>query len=157
MKLNFEGNGSPLLAKVTRRVQYVSGADLVYLFDWPWKARLWTYQEILLASYPAIVCGTEHVQWSEFEWTSLFLRSLFRYFPRAAIAWEAIVFDRGQLQSSNRPAERSVLHTLQEHETIVEKIISTRRWLLSTALGLFLVYTTTTFSVGVVCLLSKVY
>jgi len=157
IEITFEGNNSPLLATFTRRVQYVSGADLVYLFDRPWKDRLWTYQEILLASYPVIVCGTEHVQWSDFEWTFLFLRSSFRHFPRAAVAWEAIVFDRGQLQSFNRPTERSVLHTLQEHETIVRKIILTRRWLLSTAIGLLLAYTTTTLLVGVVSVCSRKY
>jgi len=104
-----------------------------------------------------IVCGTEHVQWSDFEWTLLFLRSSFRYFPRAAIAWEAIVFDRGQLQSINQPAERSVLHTLQEHETIVKKIASTRRSIWFTAISLLSVYTTTTLLVGVVSVCSRKY
>ena len=138
-------------------MQYVSGADLVYLFDRPWKDRLWTYQEILLASYPVIVCGTEHIQWSDFEWTLLSLRSSFGYFPRAAIAWEAIVFDRGQLQSINQSAERSVLHTLQEHETILRKIASTRRSIWITAISLLSVYTTTNLLVGVVSVCSRKY
>jgi len=136
-------------------VQYVSGADLVYLFDRPWKDRLWTYQEILLASHPVIVCGTEHVQWSDFEWTLLYLRYSFKHFPRAFIAWEAIVFDRGQLQSVNQPAERNVIHTLQEYETIVGKIVSTSRWLWNTAIGLLTVYTTTTLLVSVVSFCSR--
>jgi len=131
--------------------------DLVYVFDRPWKNRLWTYQEILLASHPVIVCGTEHVRWSDFEWTLLSLRTSFRYFPRAAIAWEAIVFDRGNLQSINQPAERSVLHTLHEHETIVKRILSTRRWLLSTFSGLLLTYTTTSLLIGVVSICARNY
>lgn len=138
-------------------MQYVSGLDLVYVFDRPWKNRLWTYQEILLASYPVIVCGTEHVQWSDFEWTLLSLRTSFRYFPRAAIAWEAIVFDRGNLQSINRPAERSVLHTLHEHETIVKKILSTRRWLLSTVSGILLAFTMISLLLGVVSICARKY
>jgi len=138
----------PLLARFTRRVQYISRLDLVYVLDRPWTTRLWTYQEILLATHPVIVCGTEHVQWSDFEWTLLSLRSSPRYFPRVAIAWEAIVFDRGSLQSIDRPAQRSTLHTLHENETIVKKILSTRRWLMTSLSCILLACTITVFLIG---------
>lgn len=108
-------------------MEYSNWDNLVYLLDRPWKDRLWTYQEILLASHPVVVCGTEHLEWSDFEWALLLLRATATYFPSAAIAWESIVFERARVSSTVRPTEPNVLHSLLEHEAFVKKIVVARQ------------------------------
>ncbi|CAN9419581.1 unnamed protein product [Alternaria alternata] len=128
--LPFQQNKKPVLACVSRRVQYVNWYDVIYVLDRPWRGRVWTYQEILLASHPVVVCGSEHVKWSDLEWALLLLRSTSGpNFPKVIITWESIAFDRGKISSAVRPAEPNVLHSLQEHEEIVRKVLAARRTL----------------------------
>jgi hypothetical protein len=47
--------------------------DIAALLDTDWLERIWTYQEILLASNPIIVCGHAHLNWSAFVASIAFL------------------------------------------------------------------------------------
>lgn len=152
-----EGNRKPLLAYISSRVQYINWHDLVYVLDRPWKGRLWTYQKILLASKPVIVCGIEHTGWSDFEWTLLLLRKTFGYLPSAAIAWEGIALDRGKVSSTIRPAEPNVLHSLEQNEAINKRILLARRVLKTTLVCLVLTCLMTLLLVGVVSICSWKY
>lgn len=116
-----------MLAYVSRRVQYINWSDLIYVLDRPWRSRIWTYQEILLASHPVIACGSEHVEWSDFEWALILLRSTSDNLPSAVAAWESIAFDRGKVSSAVRPTEPDVLHSLQEREQDVMMILASLR------------------------------
>jgi hypothetical protein len=40
--------------------------DLNELLSQDWITRIWTYQEIILASNPIVVCGDMHLNWSQF-------------------------------------------------------------------------------------------
>lgn len=115
-----------MLAHFSHRVQYMNWNDLIYVLNRPWKSRLWTYQEILLASHPVITCGSEHVEWSDFEWTLLLLRSTSGKFPSTAITWESIALDRGKVSSIVRSTEPNLLHALQVHEEVVKRILAAR-------------------------------
>lgn len=46
---------------------YTTEKDLEGLLDRLWLRRLWTYQEILLASNPVVVCGSKHIDWATYE------------------------------------------------------------------------------------------
>lgn len=41
--------------------------DLEYLLDREWLHRAWTFQEIILASNPIILCGNESITWTELQ------------------------------------------------------------------------------------------
>jgi hypothetical protein len=136
-------------------VQYANWEDLKHLIDRPWKDRLWTYQEILLASHPIIVCGTKHVQWSDFEWTLLSLRNMLADFPRALVAWESITFDRAQVGSTARPNGPNILQLLEEHETFVKRMLFVRRVFNTAWRFVWLAFFTASLIVGVVSAVSK--
>ena len=70
---------------------------------------MWTYQEILLASNPIVVCGTYHISWSRFAAGIVFLEysgvnSLYKepVLPNLR-EWANIALGRDYLQSSNSP------------------------------------------------------
>lgn len=48
--------------------------DLIVLLDNVWLTRMWTYQEILLASNPILVLSNTHLQWSMLERAIIFLQ-----------------------------------------------------------------------------------
>ena len=55
------------------RQQLVDWSDLSMLLYKKWTTRVWTYQEILLASRPVLVCGLSHLDWDDFIWSLIFL------------------------------------------------------------------------------------
>ena len=61
------------------RPKSVPGAtyqDLDEILTLPWVKRIWTYQEIILALRPVIVCGDHHIQWSQFSDSLTFLHHI---------------------------------------------------------------------------------
>lgn len=44
-----------------------------YLLDRSWISRVWTFQEIVLARRPIVVCGDRHLSWAPFSWNILIL------------------------------------------------------------------------------------
>jgi hypothetical protein len=52
---------------------YASYQDMDDLLDREWVRRIWTYQEILLASNPTVVCGGFHLPWAQFSLGVTFL------------------------------------------------------------------------------------
>ncbi|KAE9364144.1 HET-domain-containing protein, partial [Stipitochalara longipes BDJ] len=55
-----------LRIRTLSRADYVTYEDVSNILESDWIRRLWTYQEILLASNPIVVCGDKHLQWSIF-------------------------------------------------------------------------------------------
>jgi len=77
-------------------------ADLNELFTKPWIDRLWTYQEILLASRPIVVCGDRHVPWSIFERNFVFLDNTTLFSPQGMLKpWINVSLSRERLQTSS--------------------------------------------------------
>lgn len=54
-------------------ILYASYQDMDDLLDREWVRRIWTYQEILLASNPIVVCGGFHLPWARFSLGVTFL------------------------------------------------------------------------------------
>lgn len=69
--------------------------------------RIWTYQEIILATDPTILCGHNHLKLSRLTWSILFLDCLRAHVTENAVAfsglaaWKDIVFTRAGLTASN--------------------------------------------------------
>jgi hypothetical protein len=86
---------------------------------------MWTYQEILFASNPVVVCGDSHLQWSRLAWSIIFLG-----YPgvndRGGIpkiftltTWIRVTFSRGRLSAPNTGwlANRTPSHFESSHLT----------------------------------------
>jgi hypothetical protein len=52
---------------------FTSYADLADIFDREWIKRIWTYQDVLLAAHPIVVCGSLHLEWNRFERSVIFV------------------------------------------------------------------------------------
>ena len=71
---------------------YAYTSELISFLDQVWLTRVWTYQEILLASNPVLVCGSSHLLWSDFAFALLFLSSTHSSQLEAWVnAWEKLV------------------------------------------------------------------
>lgn len=57
------------------KTSFTTFDDIDDLLHREWIRRIWTYQEVLLASNPVIVCGGSCLQWSRLLWSLLFLNS----------------------------------------------------------------------------------
>ncbi|KAF2501433.1 hypothetical protein BU16DRAFT_522407 [Lophium mytilinum] len=97
----------PLLMPIrgSSGVIHASYHDLDKLLTRLWIQRIWTYQEILLASNPIVVCGDAHLQWSRFAFSIIFLDSIRPYRVSAfsvtptlstSTRWKRIVSDRNR-------------------------------------------------------------
>ncbi|KAE9367526.1 hypothetical protein N431DRAFT_444660 [Stipitochalara longipes BDJ] len=75
------------------------------LLDNVWLTRMWTYQEILLASNPILVLGNTHLQWSMLERAIVFLQysgvcgGLQPRLNRVLEAWTELVLGRDRLHA----------------------------------------------------------
>ncbi|KAF2128950.1 hypothetical protein P153DRAFT_397162 [Dothidotthia symphoricarpi CBS 119687] len=80
--------------------KYTTLQDVHDLLSKEWICRLWTYQEILLASNPIVVCGDKHVIWARFERSILFLKIISTLdMQEATEPWASLVYSREQLQT----------------------------------------------------------
>jgi hypothetical protein len=89
------------------RADYITYDDVSNILERDWIRRLWTYQEILLASNPVVVCGDKHLQWSTF---ALGIVSLQYQVPHTETreilisstkAWASVVDARARLHNSH--------------------------------------------------------
>lgn len=82
--------------------QLATGEDIDALLDRSWIRRLWTYQEIILANNPIVICGDKHIPWSVFEKSVLFLEHTCLFDARdLARPWVNAAIARNQLQASS--------------------------------------------------------
>ncbi|KAF1958336.1 hypothetical protein CC80DRAFT_29068 [Byssothecium circinans] len=102
------------------RKRYVYWEDLQLLFNREWIRRVWTYQEILLASRPVLVCGNSHLSWDGLERSTIFLCKSFASYRDCVVPWRSIILERERL--SNQASDTTRLE-LQEHDISIEKIL----------------------------------
>lgn len=101
--------------------------DLIRVLDCEYIRRVWTYQEILLASRPALVCGSSHLPWNGFENSLLFISNS-RVLGKYVTTWESIAFDRARLDMTARlPALGNTKLALEEDEIFVRRVLMARR------------------------------
>lgn len=62
--------------KLARRNSLVSEDDLEELLRCTWTTRIWTYQEVILASKPVLVSGLDHLPWKTFVYSMVLLNRL---------------------------------------------------------------------------------
>jgi hypothetical protein len=103
-----------------RNLTDVTFDDLAALLDVEWLERMWTYQEILLASRPVIVCGQDHLAWPAFscsvaflEYSACFTRFRDRGFPPVS-GWYKVALARDYLRYGNFENGRSHLATKKQ-------------------------------------------
>ncbi|OWY51408.1 HET-like protein [Alternaria alternata] len=109
------------------------------------------YVAALRSSFAGLSFGYHPLPFQHLEWALLLLRSTSgSNFPKVVITWESIAFDRGKISSAIRPAEPNVLHSLQEHEGVVRKVLAARRTLKITWVCFVLACLTAALLVGVV-------
>lgn len=101
---------------------YTYWDDLIQLFDQAWVRRVWTYQEILLASRPVLVCGDSHLAWDDLARGLLFLSDRSVGLRKHVVTWKSIVFDRARLHAPSHFGSGTPSLTLREHENFVKKI-----------------------------------
>jgi hypothetical protein len=64
---------NPALKRLDSGKVIVFNDDLDQLLSCAWTTRIWTYQEVVLASRPFLVCGLSHVAWRQFACALTFL------------------------------------------------------------------------------------
>lgn len=105
----------------------MSWNDLKQLLDREWTRRVWTYQEILLASRPVLVCGESHLPWFCLERSLFFFRTLSMHPFKGIIGtWERIVFDRERLSLSLSLDSGVKMFTLQEYADFFGKTLKAK-------------------------------
>lgn len=93
------------MARYRDRSDQVLFEDLISLLDNVWLTRMWTYQEILLASNPILVLGNTHLQWSMLERAIIFLQysgfcgRLQPRLNRVLEAWTELILSRDRLHA----------------------------------------------------------
>jgi hypothetical protein len=106
--------GYGFMAKYRDISDRVSFDDLIALLDNVWLTRMWTYQEILLASNPILVLGNTHLQWSMLERAIIFLQysgvcgRLQPRLNRVLEAWTELVLSRDRLHAFQAASSDSV-------------------------------------------------
>jgi hypothetical protein len=81
--------------------------DLRNLFDRDWIRRIWTYQELILASNPIIVCGHHHLQWVQLVCSIIFLEqfaTLTNYdkeFEDILDVWKTLAYSKARFTSES--------------------------------------------------------
>jgi hypothetical protein len=127
-------------------IAYASYQDMDDLLDREWVRRIWTYQEILLASNPTVVCGGFQLPWAQFSLGVTFLEySGINYqegSPRIAIlktwahiisSWDHVLSSHATCFTNTQPCRRKDMPrtTLQRYRKFVfdvsQSIIRLRR------------------------------
>ncbi|KAK8015199.1 hypothetical protein PG990_008495 [Apiospora arundinis] len=102
---------------------YATYSDLQELLNRPWITRLWTYQEILLATSPVMVCGDRHVPWPEFELSLCFLGNIETFSLLQIIhPWVNLILSRERLQKYDLAFRNSPPTALESYGLFVRKV-----------------------------------
>jgi hypothetical protein len=91
-----------ILNRNSGRHQYTSMEDVNDVLQREWIRRMWTFQEILFASNPIMVCGDKHIPWARFIFGITFIEcSAFAYedWDDNTFSWEALEVFRGQINA----------------------------------------------------------
>jgi hypothetical protein len=130
---------------------YATYNDLEDLLSRDWIQRIWTYQEILLASNPIVVCGNAHLSWSRFELSIIFLEDTGVNYEdiitpkiRGLRSWKRIAFSRERLIAlgqNRHTLNSSLMNTqmtrLQQYQKFVHGIVGWRNEFLKWSYPIF--------------------
>ncbi|CAI9626619.1 unnamed protein product [Alternaria burnsii] len=101
---------------------YVTLRDVENLLHYKWITRLWTYQEILLAVNPTVVCGRAHVPWDRFAMSLIFLDTAIESLRRHLLPWKRVALSRQQLMAAaNVPPNLGISSSLERYEVFTRR------------------------------------
>ncbi|KAH6870445.1 heterokaryon incompatibility protein-domain-containing protein [Alternaria rosae] len=114
----WRGPLSPIILRLcSRDAKYATEDDLLDLLQRDWISRLWTYQEILLASNPVIVCGSTHICWNRFAISLIFLATASPRLGSYMCPWKRVAMSRQDINPdcvNSDPASDSSLEGYAE-------------------------------------------
>jgi hypothetical protein len=134
--------------------KYATFSDLQELLSKSWITRLWTYQEILLASNPVVTCGNAHVPWPNFERGVFFLDNTSLFNPHGiTTSWASVALSRERLQKPRVCGLRPDSSALKDYGIFVQRISRASVWVILirfwiyflTGISLFVVFINLTF------------
>jgi hypothetical protein len=85
---------------------YATIEDIEHLLDRKWIARLWTYQEILFAVNPVVVCGNAHICWDWVAMSLIFLDSAIPCLGLCIRPWKRVALSRQQYMAPTSKPSR---------------------------------------------------
>lgn len=106
---------------------YATFEDINDILSREWITRLWTYQEILLANNPIIVCGDAHVSWDYFDISMVFLGGLNdQNLTKKTRPWKAVAFQRERWKLGEAPTSyHPVTSRLESYSKFIERVKAT--------------------------------
>lgn len=140
------------------RAAYASLDDLKDVLSREWLERMWTYQEILLASNPVIVCGNSHIQWSRLASVLVALHfddTIESCIPKFPV-WSKLVVGRIRLQQTNRTSSHSQGKEMRFYEAYQLFVMRVARYY-GTAMTLLLQFQVVLFIAAIIVPSSLAY
>jgi len=89
--------GPLIIGLFSREAKYATQDDILHLLQRNWIRRIWTYQEILLAVSPILVCGSAHICWDRFAISLAFLNGECPPLRSCIRPWESVALSRQQM------------------------------------------------------------
>jgi hypothetical protein len=134
-----------------KRAVYTTCGDLKELFSRPWIDRVWTFQELLLATHPIVVCGNAHVSWSLIE-PNLQLFITLSDLKAISTSWHSVAKSRTRLQTLSHASQTLAIPNWKKHGSFsrrvkrINDVVETTAALLSIlSIGFLVPYTAISF------------
>jgi len=116
---SWRGPLGPLVLRLCgREAKYTTQSDILHLLRRNWILRIWTYQEILLAASPIVVCGSAHICWDRFAISLAFLDAECPPLGSCIRPWKSAALSRQQMDPgciSPKPARDCSLEIYTEY------------------------------------------
>ena len=109
--------GPLIIGLLGREAKYATQDDILHLLRRNWIRRIWTYQEILLAVSPILVCGSAHICWDRFAISLAFLDAECPFLGSCIRPWKSVALSRQQMDPghvSPKPAQECPMEVYTE-------------------------------------------
>jgi hypothetical protein len=113
----------PFRMRMARRNLSVSEDDLEELLRSTWTTRIWTYQEVILASRPVLVNGLHHLPWETFVYSMVLLNRL--TLKPSIGRWMEIITSRTQYSVA---PEADIVKQLTAYNHFVSTFVKMDSW-----------------------------
>jgi hypothetical protein len=116
--------------RTARRNFLVSEDDIEELLHCTWTTRIWTYQEVILASRPVLVSGLDHLPWETFVYSMVLLNRI-TLMPSVG-QWTEIITSRAHYRGTPRAA---IVKKLTAYNQFVSTFVKVDSWMARELLG----------------------
>jgi hypothetical protein len=118
------------IMRTARRNFLVSEDDIEELLHCTWTTRIWTYQEVILASRPVLVSGLDHLPWETFVYSMVLLNRI-TLMPSVG-QWTEIITSRAHYRGTPRAA---IVKKLTAYNQFVSTFVKVDSWMARELLG----------------------